>query len=108
MDESEVALICKAFRDMNRIRIIKSLSKGSKCANEILSELDITQPTLSHHMKILSGCGIAVTKRDGKNTVYTLCCRRLGQFKAYIAALECVKNPLSDCPENTPDNGQKN
>ena len=58
MDEKNTALIFKAFCDENRIKIIKLLSTGEKCACRLLEEINITQPTLSHHMKILCDSGI--------------------------------------------------
>ena len=53
MDEKRIASIFKAFCDENRIRIIKLLRSGEKCACKLLEEINVTQPTLSHHMKIL-------------------------------------------------------
>ena len=53
MDEKRIAAIFKAFCDENRIRIIKLLRSGEKCACKLLEEINVTQPTLSHHMKIL-------------------------------------------------------
>lgn len=53
MTEEQVSSICKALGDPNRLRIVKMLSGCEKCACVILEAFDITQPTLSHHMKIL-------------------------------------------------------
>lgn len=66
MDEKNTALIFKAFCDENRIKIIKLLSTGEKCACRLLEEINITQPTLSHHMKILCDSGIVIGRKDGK------------------------------------------
>ena len=56
MDMQEVdAEVFKALSDANRLKILSMLSSGEICACRILEALDITQPTLSHHMKILSG-----------------------------------------------------
>ena len=54
MDTTEVSMICRALGDPNRLRIISVLTGGEKCACKLLEEFDITQTTLSHHMKILS------------------------------------------------------
>ena len=59
-DEKKIADVFKAFCDENRIRILKLLTTGEKCACKLLEELNITQPTLSHHMKILCDSGIVV------------------------------------------------
>ena len=45
-DEKRIALIFKAFCDENRVRIIKLLRSGEKCACKILEEIHVTQPTL--------------------------------------------------------------
>lgn len=72
MDERKTALIFKAFCDENRIRILKMLKSGEKCACKILEELNVTQPTLSHHMKILCDSGIVVGRKEGKWMHYSI------------------------------------
>lgn len=72
MDERKTALIFKAFCDENRIRILRMLKSGEKCACKILEELNITQPTLSHHMKILCDSGIVVGRKEGKWMHYSI------------------------------------
>ena len=57
MTREEIAAICKAMSDINRLRIIEMLIQGEKCGCNLLDELQVTQPTLSHHMKVLSDCG---------------------------------------------------
>ena len=73
MDERKTALIFKAFCDENRIRILKLLRGGEKCACKLLEELNISQPTLSHHMKILCDSGIVVGRKEGKWMHYSIC-----------------------------------
>ena len=72
MEREEVALIAKALSDANRIRIIEMLVDGEKCGCEILEELDISQPTLSHHMKILTECNLLNSKKNGKWQIYSI------------------------------------
>ena len=71
-DEKKLALMFKAFCDENRIRILKLLQSGEKCACVLLDDLQITQPTLSHHMKILCDSEIVVGRKDGKWTHYSI------------------------------------
>ena len=66
MEARKTALIFKAFCDENRIRILNLLRGGEKCACRLLEELSISQPTLSHHMKILCDSGIVVGRKEGK------------------------------------------
>lgn len=72
LDEKKTAVIFKAFCDENRIKILKLLTTGEKCACKLLEEINITQPTMSHHMKILCDSGIVVGRKEGKWTHYSI------------------------------------
>ena len=85
MDERKTAIIFKAFCDENRIRILKMLKNGEKCACKILEELNVTQPTLSHHMKILCDSGIVVGRKEGKWMHYSI------SRDGVKVATECLK-----------------
>ena len=89
MREIDVALICKALSDPNRLKIVQMLSDGEKCGCKLLEAFEITQPTLSHHMKILEECGLVAGRKAGKWTYYSLSCETLANFKSFISALEC-------------------
>lgn len=72
MTENEKnARIFKAFCDANRLTILGSLQSGEKCACKLLEELNIGQPTLSHHMKILCDADIVAGRKEGKWTYYS-------------------------------------
>lgn len=66
MDPRKTAGFFKALADENRIRILGILRGGEKCACKLLEELNISQPTLSHHMKILCDAGIVQGRKEGK------------------------------------------
>lgn len=72
LDEKTVAKVFKAFCDENRIRILKKLQTGEKCACVLLDDLQITQPTLSHHMKILCDSGVVIGRKEGKWIHYSI------------------------------------
>ena len=46
MNAMDVALICKALGDANRLEIVQMLSDGEKCGCKLLERFEITQPTL--------------------------------------------------------------
>lgn len=69
---SAAAQVFKAFGDENRIKIILLLKSGEKCGCELLKALNVTQPTLSHHMKILCDANIVEPRREGKWTHYKI------------------------------------
>ena len=66
MNTMDVALICRALGDANRLQIVQMLSDGEKCGCKLLEKFEITQPTLSHHMKILCECGLVETRKERK------------------------------------------
>ena len=68
----DTAKILRAMSDPKRLRIVDMLSCGELCACKIQEEFHITQPTLSHDMKVLSEAGIVKQKREGKNIYYSL------------------------------------
>ena len=85
MNESEIALICKALGDENRVQIIKMLTGGELCACKILDAFNITQPTLSHHMKILTECNLVYSRKEGKWTYYSINCKKVSEFKEAVS-----------------------
>jgi len=66
------AEIFKALGDANRLQILEMLCRGERCACMILEKFKITQPTLSHHMKILCDCGIVNKRKEGKWMYYSI------------------------------------
>ena len=72
-DRERLANNLKTLGDVNRLRIIELLWDGEeRCACSLLENLDITQPTLSHHMATLRDAGIVRTRKDGRWMHYQL------------------------------------
>ena len=84
MKAMDVALICKALGDPNRLEIVKMLSDGEKCGCKLLERFEITQPTLSHHMRILVECDLVKDRKAGKWHHYSLNNDTLSAFREYI------------------------
>lgn len=96
LDEKQVSTVFKAFCDENRIRILKLLRTGEKCACVLLEDLQITQPTLSHHMKTLCDSGIVVGRKEGKWTYYSISPEGAELAEAYLQALVHVQDMRED------------
>ena len=77
---TDTAKILKALSDPKRLRIVDMLSCGELCACQILEEFHVTQPTLSHDMKLLVEAGIVKDRREGKNIYYSLDEEVLGEL----------------------------
>lgn len=87
MDERKTALLFKAFGDENRIRILKLLGSEEKCACRLLEEMSISQPTLSHHMKLLCDSGIVLGRKEGKWMHYRISPEGIQVVQDFLSAL---------------------
>jgi len=89
---SDNARVFKAFCDETRLKVLSLLQSGEKCACILLEKVSISQPTLSHHMRILVDSGIVTARRDGKWTHYSIsasgCENAVVMMKSLIAILE--------------------
>ena len=72
VDYESVAKQLKVISDPKRLKIIDILSCDELCACELLEKFDISQPTLSHDMRKLEEAGLVTSRREGKNTYYSL------------------------------------
>jgi len=68
----EMVKLFKVFGDENRIQILELLKGRELSAYELLVEVQITQSTLSHHMKLLCDSDIVTARKDGKWVYYSL------------------------------------
>jgi ArsR family transcriptional regulator len=62
--------IFRALADETRLRILGLLRVREMCVCEIMVALDLTQPTASHHLRILKGSGLIADARKGKWVFY--------------------------------------
>ena len=94
--------VFKALGDSNRLKIIDLLSSGEKCACEILKFFDISQSTLSHHMKILSECSLVKCRKEGTWNYYSLNKDNANELIRFLNELmlsnkELIIEKSSDC-----------
>jgi len=74
----------KAIADETRQKIMRACCCTWLSVNEIVEQLDVSQPTVSHHLAILREAGLVNLRQEGKQTFYTLnqnrmvaCCGQL-------------------------------
>lgn len=96
MNDFNMVLICKALGDTNRLEIVKMLSNEEKCGCKLLERFDITQPTLSHHMKILVESGLVNDRKEGKWHYYSINKDNMTEFCRFIRSL-CIETTVSKC-----------
>lgn len=71
------ANICQALADPKRILILYSLDEGPKTVTEITETLDVPQPTVSRHLKVLRERQLVSAERLGTSVRYALADRRV-------------------------------
>src|SRR5271165_1478631 len=86
-DAAALALGFSALADPVRLRVLSILAsspEGEVCVCEFVGPLGKSQPTVSHHLKILSEAGLVQGDRRGKWVWYSLNRSRLAELKAAI------------------------
>ncbi len=84
MSEFNPVLFAKAIADETRQKIMNICCCESLSVNEIVEKLDVSQPTVSHHLAILREADLVSIREEGKQTFYSLnqervsfCCGQL-------------------------------
>jgi ArsR family transcriptional regulator, arsenate/arsenite/antimonite-responsive transcriptional repressor len=82
--------ISKALADPNRLAILKELKKQKNClyCADIGDVIDLAQPSISHHLKLLTDTEIITSEKEGRNIKYKLNDKVLDE---YISFLEDLK-----------------
>lgn len=84
----ELAAAFAVLADPARIRLlslIASAAAGEACVCELVEPLGRSQPTVSHHLKILSDAGLIVGDKRGRWVWYRAVPERLGQLRGVLA-----------------------
>lgn len=82
--------VCQAMGDPMRLLILYALSRGPHYVNELARELDVPQPTISRHLKVLRERALVETRRNGAMVYYALTDMRI------IQALDLMRAMLRD------------
>ncbi len=93
-DLPQVLPALKALGDGTRLKILDVLSCGEVCACQVLESLSISQPTLSHHMKVLTACGLVSARRDATWMYYSF---NKEKFREVFACLDALTSPKEGC-----------
>ncbi|CAN5762833.1 hypothetical protein BH24CHL3_BH24CHL3_02720 [soil metagenome] len=86
----DLAHLLKVIADETRLRILGAISAEPRTGKELAALLDLTPPTISHHMRKLTEAGIVLAERDAQRQRYRLNAEFL---------LEARRTPLGDSEE---------
>jgi ArsR family transcriptional regulator len=93
LEASELAAGFTALADPVRLQVLSILataSAGEVCVCDFVEPLGKSQPTVSHHLKILVGAGLVHGERRGKWVYYSLDRDRLAALRDALGAVERV------------------
>lgn len=77
----------RALSDETRLKIVSMLSDEELCACKILEAFNITQPTLSYHMKMLVDTGLIIAVKDGSWVKYSINKESKDELLVFLSSL---------------------
>lgn len=98
--EPTAELIFRALSDRTRLRILNLLRAGELCVCDIVSVLDVPQPTASRHLAYLRKAGLVLARREGLWQFYRLAS---AQSSFHKKLLDCLAECKSVAPELAKD-----
>jgi ArsR family transcriptional regulator len=86
-DATRMALVAKALGDPVRLQLVDVLRKhaGKVCVCELVPLFDLSQPTVSHHLKVLREAGIVGSERRGLWAYYFVVPDALKELSAWLS-----------------------
>lgn len=82
-EADELAALLKAVADPARLQLltlIRGSEGGSACACDLTPSVGLSQPTVSHHLKVLTEAGLLTRERRGSWAWFTVVPERLAQL----------------------------
>ncbi|GEO04055.1 hypothetical protein AAE02nite_17190 [Adhaeribacter aerolatus] len=89
----ELEKMAKALGDVNRLKILEFLAQqgGSGSCSAILGCLNLAQPSVSHHLKVLTQAGLIAAEKEGRNFTYSL---QPAGFNTFISGISFGRSPI--------------
>src|ERR1700712_3479179 len=86
-EAQRMAAIAKALGDPVRLQLVDVLRKhaGKVCVCELVPLFDLSQPTVSHHLKVLRDAGIVASERQGLWAYYYVIPERLQELTSWLS-----------------------
>ena len=88
----ELLSLFKALSDETRVRIVKLLENGELCVCHLVAAVDMSQPKVSFHLKVLKEAGLVKDRREGKWMHYRLDESDLFRRLLFLSAADRVKD----------------
>ena len=83
---ADLALAFKALADPTRVSIVNRLAAGECCVCDLTAVFELSQPTVSHHLRILRDAGLVEVERRGTWAHYRLLPDAIDRFREAFTA----------------------
>ncbi|NUR59864.1 MAG: helix-turn-helix transcriptional regulator [Catenulispora sp.] len=97
-DAADLAKVFKALADPVRLRLfslIASFDGGQACVCDLTGEFDVSQPTISHHLKVLRDAGLVDSERRGTWVYYWVLPEALARLSGLLAPAGLERVPAA-------------
>jgi DNA-binding transcriptional ArsR family regulator len=88
--------VFNAIGDTRRRDVLDTLIGGEKAVGTIVTDLSMSQPQVSKHLRVLSEVGLVSCRSDGRRRLYRLQPARLRPFHEWVAKYELTLNARMD------------
>ena len=88
--------VFNAIAEAHRREILDTLITGEKAVGTIVSDLSLSQPQVSKHLRVLSEVGLVSCRAEGRRRLYSLEPARLQPFHDWLAKYEQAWNERMD------------
>lgn len=73
MDDQKLVRVLKALADKSRFRMVQEIAAaGELSCGQVGERFDLTQPTVSHHLKILADAEVLLVRREGQHAIISV------------------------------------
>ena len=92
MDAKKAEKISKALADPNRLAILKEIKKSKDCLYcvDLNNTINLAQPSIAHHLKLLIDCDLVTSDKEGRNVRYYLNSKILDEYIGFLETLKKI------------------
>jgi ArsR family transcriptional regulator len=90
MDIKRAEKISKALADPNRLTILKEIKKSKQCLYcvDLNNTINLAQPSIAHHLKMLIECELVTSDKEGRHVRYYLNNKLLDEYIGFVQGLK--------------------
>ncbi len=85
MDQAKLVRVLKALADRKRFRMMQEIAEaGELSCGQVAERFDLSQPTISHHLKILTEAGVLAVREAGQHRIISVNLELINQVAAFL------------------------